>query len=80
MREVIKKFKQDRNEEALKRALRALAQKTINETIEEDEGGDADEEKVILSLFGTFMEPYLSFWKEDDEQDDEEEEDDNDGR
>ena len=36
-------FKADRNEEVLKRQLRALAVKTINETIDDDEDDDGEE-------------------------------------
>ncbi len=41
---MITQFKADRNEEVLKRQLRALAVKTINETIDDDDEEEEEEE------------------------------------
>ena len=42
---MITQFKADRNEEVLKRQLRALAVKTINETIDDDDEEEEEEEE-----------------------------------
>lgn len=42
---MITQFKADRNEEVLKRQLRALAVKTINETIDDDDDDEEEEEE-----------------------------------
>ena len=42
---MITQFKADRNEDVLKRQLRALAVKTINETIDDDNDDDDDDDE-----------------------------------
>ena len=42
---MITQFKADRNEEVLKRQLRALAVKTINETIDDDDDEEEEDEE-----------------------------------